>query len=153
MRFLCIILVMCKSIKRLLLRLLVVSLALNAFQVGFAVEPDRDNSERSEQNFQQPAVAAIELDNTDACKSEHKAHCFSLQGCTSSVNGNSMLSGNSYLDLVRVIIKLGYIKKDSALITNYPKLLKRPPITWTPRYMAGIKPVHRFIQLLFSIAG
>jgi hypothetical protein len=119
---------MCKAIKRLLLRLLVVILALNAFQIGFAAEPDRDNSEKSGQNFQQPAVAAIELDNTDPCKSEHKVHCFNLQGCTSSVNGNSMLSGNSYLDLVRVIIKLGYIKKDSALITNYPKLLKRPPI-------------------------
>jgi hypothetical protein len=129
MRILCILLSMCKATRQCFLRLLVIILAFNTFQAGYAVDLDKDSPENSCQSFQLHASVANELDNSDHCNSDHKVHCFSFQGCTSSVNGNSMLSGDSYLDLVRVSIKLGYIKKDSALITNYPKLLKRPPIT------------------------
>ena len=128
MRFLCIILCMCKATKQWFLRLLVIILAVNTFQVGYAVDFDKDSPENSCQNFQLHASVANELNDNDHCNSVHKVHCFNHLGCTSSVNGNSMLSGNSYLDLVRVIIKLGYIKKDSPLVTNYPKLLNRPPI-------------------------
>ena len=128
MRILCILLSMCKATKQWFLRLLVIMLAFNTFQAGYAVDLDKDSPENSCQNFQLHASVANELDNNDPCNSDHKVHCFNLLGCTSSLNGNSMLSGTSYLDPVRVITKLGYIKKDSALITNYPKLLKRPPI-------------------------
>jgi hypothetical protein len=119
---------MCKATKQWFLRLLVIILAFNTFQAGNAVDLDKDSPENSCQNFQLHASVANELDDNDHCNSDHKVHCFNHLGCTSSANGNSMVSGNSYLDPVRVIIKLGHIKKDSALITNYLELLQRPPI-------------------------
>ncbi len=127
MRFLGIILFMCKAIKRWFLRLLVVILAFNTYQVSYATDLDRDNPENRCQNFQLHAFVATELDNIDLCNSEHKVHCFSLLGYTSSLNGGSMLSRISYQEPARVIIKLGHKKNDSALVTIYPKLLKRPP--------------------------
>lgn len=110
------------------LRLLVVILALNTFQFSFAADLDGDSPGNSCHNIQPYAVIATELDAADPCNSEHKVHCFSLLGCTSSFNGSSILQGNSYLDPTRVSIKLGYKKNESALVTNYPKLLERPPI-------------------------
>ena len=128
MRILCIILAMRKRIKPLFLRLLVVILAFNTLQISYAAELGRDSTEKSCQNFQLHTFVATEFDTDDPCNSEHKVHCFSLLGCTSSLNGNSMLSGISYQEPARVTIKLGHKKNDSALVTIYPKLLERPPI-------------------------
>jgi hypothetical protein len=128
MRILCILLSMCKATKQWFLRLLVIILAFNTFQAGYAVDLDKDSPENSCQHFQLHASVANELDNNNLCNSEHKVHCFNHLGCTSSLNGNSMLSGTSYLEPARVTIKLGYKKNDSALVTIYPKLLERPPI-------------------------
>jgi hypothetical protein len=128
MRFLCIILPMCKSIKRLFLRLLVVILALNTFQFSFAADLDGGSPENSCHEIQLHTVIATEDVITDPCNSEHKVHCFSLLGCTSSLNSSSILPGISYLEPARASIKLGHKKNDSALVTNYPKLLERPPI-------------------------
>jgi hypothetical protein len=93
-----------------------------------AADLDGDGFENSCHKTQLHAVIATELDTTDPCNSEHKAHCFSLLGCTTSLYGNSILPGISYLEPARASIKLGHKKNDSALVTNYPKLLERPPI-------------------------
>jgi hypothetical protein len=107
MRILCILLSMCKATKQWFLRLLVIMLAFNTFQAGYAVDLDKDSPDNSCQNFQLHASVANELDNNDRCNSDHKVHCFNPLGCTSSLNGNSMLSGTSYLDPARFTIKLG----------------------------------------------
>jgi hypothetical protein len=127
MQFLCIILSMCKAAKHWGLWSIAVILTFNTFQVSYAVDFERDSSETNCQHFQLQAFVATELDIDNPCDSEHKAHCFSFLGCTSSFNFNSMLSGVSYLEPTRASIKLGFKKNDSPLITISPNLLDRPP--------------------------
>ena len=120
---------------RLFSRLLVLILTISSFQSGYAINLDQNSLESHCQTLQLNPDTITAFENELPCNTEHKTHCFNFLGCTSSLNGSSILSRNSYQEPARVIIKIGYEKIDPTLFTIYSKLFKRPPIaysSWLP---------------------
>lgn len=119
---------MFKTCKNFFSRLLVLVLTISSFQAGYAIEFDKNSLESNCQTLQLHLDTITEFEGELSCNKKHNTHCFNFLGCTSSLNGSSMLSRNSYPEPARIIIKLGYEKIDSALFTIYSKLVKPPPI-------------------------
>lgn len=103
-------------------------LTISSFQAGYAIDFDKNSLESNCRTLQLHLDTITALEGEHSCNTEYNTHCFNLLGCTSSLNGSSMLSRNSYPEPARIIIKLGYEKIDSALFTIYSKLFKPPPI-------------------------
>ena len=119
---------MFKTRKRLFFRLLVLILTISSFQSGYAINLDQNSLESHCQTLQLNPDTITVFENELPCNTEHKTHCFNFLGCTSSLNGSSILSRNSYQEPARVTIKISYEEIDPTLFTIYSKLFKRPPI-------------------------
>ena len=122
---------MFKTRKRLFFRLLVLILTISSFQSGCAINLDQNSLESHCQTLQLNPDTNVAFENELPCNTAHKTHCFNFLGCTSSLNGSSILSRNSYQEPARVTIKISYEEIDPTLFTIYSKLFKRPPIAYT----------------------